>query len=256
MSDILKTLFKYKEKESPDKLGLYPESVHVDAMPERRYLWTSRLLVIIACMSISFNMMLAATIYVMLPQRSAYPRLLYIDDYFSKLEQIQPSELRISATDVITEQHIYHYIMLRHQIPDDYDELISKWNPYQTLYWYSTSDVYGQFKAIEAPLAIDHFKNQGLRRNVEIQWIKILTTGLWQAQFLTYDYYPNQSKPLVYIWRAIIRLGYGTPNFRNRDDLGKNPFGFQVLNYSLGYMGTPETSAHYLKAAKENSIAK
>lgn len=256
MSGIFKTLFKYKEKESPDKLGLYPESVHVDAMPERRYLWTSRLLVIVACMSISFNMMLASSLYIMLPQRSAYPRLLYIDDYFSKLEQVQPSELGISATDVITEQHIYHYIMLRHQVPSDYDDLVRKWEPYQTFYWYSTSNVFSEFTATEAPLAIEQFKNRGLRRDVEIQWIKILTTNLWQAQFLTYDYYSNQTKPEVYIWRAIIRIGYGTPDFRNRDDLGKNPFGFLVTNYSLGYMGTPETSAHYLKTVKENALTR
>ena len=133
MWDIFNTVFKYKEKESPDKLGLYPESVHVDAMPERRYLWTSRILVIVACMSISFNMMLASIIYLMLPQRSAYPRLLYINDYFSQLEQLQPQERRISATDLITEQHIYNYIMLRHAIPEDFDELNEKWAPYSTL---------------------------------------------------------------------------------------------------------------------------
>ena len=66
MFEIFNTIFKYKEKQSPDQLGLYPERVHVEAMPERRYLWTSRVLVILSCLSISFNMMLAATIYLLL----------------------------------------------------------------------------------------------------------------------------------------------------------------------------------------------
>lgn len=250
MWDIFNTVFKYKEKESPDKLGLYPESVHVDAMPERRYLWTSRILVIIACMSISFNMMLASTIYLMLPQRSAYPRLLFINDYFSKLEQIEPQERRIAATDLITEQHIYNYIMLRHVIPEDFDELNEKWAPYSTLFWYSNRDVYETFSKNEAQYSMDQFKNLSLRRDVEIQWIKILSTGLWQAQFLTYDYIRNNPKPIINIWRAVVRIGYGQPPFRNRNDLAKNPFGFLVTNYSLGYMGTPETSAHYLETAK------
>ena len=70
MFDIFHTIFKYKEKESPDVLGLYPERVHVTAMPERRYLWTSRILVIIASMSICINIMLASTIYLLLPQRT------------------------------------------------------------------------------------------------------------------------------------------------------------------------------------------
>lgn len=250
MFDIFRTIFKYREKKSPDKLGLYPESVHVDAMPERRYLWTSRILVVVSCMSISVNMMLAATIYLMLPQRSAYPRLLYINDYFSQLEQVEPQERVVSASDLIAEQHIYHYIQLRHKITRDYDELQRRWAPYETLYWYSSPNVYNMFAGKEAKASMDQFRIRSLKRDVEIQWIKIMTTGLWHTQFLTHDYLPGEETPHTSIWRATLRIAYGTPAFRTRDDLAKNPFGFMVTNYSLGYMGTPETSAHYLETAK------
>ena len=141
--------------------------------------------------------------------------------------------------------------MLRHTIPTDFDELREKWGPFQTLYWYSLPNVYSQFEKNEAQYNMDQFRKLSLRREVEIQWIKILATGLWHAQFLTYDYLPNKAEPIVNIWRATIRIGYGNPPFRNRDDLAKNPFGFLVVNYSLGYMGTPETSAHYLETARE-----
>ena len=141
--------------------------------------------------------------------------------------------------------------MLRHAIPEDFDELREKWAPYDTLYWYSNRDVYDTFSKNEAQYSMDQFKNLSLRREVEIQWIKIMSTGLWQAQFLTHDYIRNNPTPTTNIWRAVIRIGYGQPQFRNRSDLAKNPFGFIVVNYSLGYMGTPETSAHYLETAKE-----
>ncbi len=71
MFDIFQTIFKYKEKVTPDKLRFYPEKVHTNAIPERRYLWTSRFLVIFSCISISISMMLASAIYVLLPQRQA-----------------------------------------------------------------------------------------------------------------------------------------------------------------------------------------
>ena len=106
MFEIFNTIFKYKEKQSPDQLGLYPERVHVEAMPERRYLWTSRVLVILTCLGISFNMMLAATIYLLLPQRTVYPRLFQINKYFSMLEQVQPAEINYPVSDLITEEHI------------------------------------------------------------------------------------------------------------------------------------------------------
>ena len=127
MFSIFNTIFKYKEKESPDKLGLFPEQVHVDAMPERRYLWTSRFLVIIASMSICFNMMLASALYVMLPQRSSSPQLFYIDHYFSQIERAQPMEINYPVGNLINEEHITNYIMLRYLITNDYDELIRRW---------------------------------------------------------------------------------------------------------------------------------
>jgi hypothetical protein len=92
MLDIFQTIFKYKEKRSPDKLGFFPERVHVGAMPERRYLWTSRLLVIVSCMSICLSMILATTIYLLLPQRGAYPRLLQTNRHFSQLELTERQE--------------------------------------------------------------------------------------------------------------------------------------------------------------------
>ena len=134
MFEIFNTIFKYKEKQSPDQLGLYPERVHVEAMPERRYLWTSRVLVILSCLSISFNMMLAATIYLLLPQRTVYPRLFQINKYFSMLEQVQPAEINYPVSDLITEEHITEYIMLRYIVTSDYDELITRWAKGNTLY--------------------------------------------------------------------------------------------------------------------------
>ncbi len=253
MFDIFNTIFKYREKESPDKLGLYPESVHVNAMPERRYLWTSRILVVLSCLSISFNMMLASVIYVLLPQRTVYPRILRINDYFSQLEQIQPMERYVSAADLVAEQMIYKYIQLRHEIPRDYDEITKRWGHYETLYWMSSQEVYTKFENTEAKYNIQQFQMKGLRREVEIEWVKILAPGLWQAQFLFHDYVSGSTKPHTTIWRSIMRIGYRKIPFRNRSDLAKNPFGFLMINYSLGYLGTPETSAHYLETAKEAS---
>ena len=145
MLDIFHTIFKFRDKESPDKLGLYPENVHVNAMPERRYLWTSRVLVILVCLSIAFNMMLASTIYVLLPQRNAAPQLFKVNQNFSQLEQVQPMEINMPVGDLITELHINEYIMQRYQITADYDELMRRWGKGSAIYWYSASDVFADF---------------------------------------------------------------------------------------------------------------
>ena len=165
MLDIFYTVFKFKEKESPDKLGLYPERAHTQAMPERRYLWSSRILVILAVISMSITMMLALTIYLMLPQKTVYPRLLQINKYFSQLELVQPAERRILVTDLIAEQHISEYITLRNSITSDYDQLLSRWGERQTIYWYSEANVYSRFYNTDVKYNLIQFKKNALKDN-------------------------------------------------------------------------------------------
>lgn len=251
MFDIFHTIFKYKEKESPDILGLYPERVHVPAMPERRYLWTSRVLVILACLSICVNMILASTIYLLLPQRTVRPQLFQINKYFSMLELVQPAEINFPVTDLITEEHITNYIMLRYIITPDYDELVSRWSPGSTIYWYSSAAIFQEFSQNDVKYNIMQFRERSLIRDVEIDWIKPQARGLWQVQFRTLEYSPDDEKPTVTIWRANMRVSYFKIPFSRKSDAINNPFGFVITNFSLGFHGTPEGSGHYLETAKK-----
>ena len=251
MLDIIQTIFKYREKKSPDQLGYYPERVHVNAMPERRYLWTSRLLVIISCLSISVSMMLASAIYLLLPQRGSYPRLLQTNRAFSQLEQTELQEKRVPVQDLLAEQYIEEYIMLRHVISNDYDELMMRWAPGSELYWLSARSVFQNFVTNDVQNNIRQFRMLALVRMVEVEWVKPMTQGLWQAQFITMDYYPGEKVPIVNIWRAYLRIVFTTINFNNKEQRTLNPFGFLVLNYSLAYVGTPDQPESYLATAKD-----
>lgn len=249
MFDILQTVFKYKEKQSPDQLGAYPERVHVNAMPERRYLWASRLLVIFACLSICFSMMLASAIYLLLPQRGAYPRLLQVNNYFSRLELTEQQEKVMPVQDLLAEQYIEEYIMLRHVISSDYDELVTRWAAGSRLYWLSTRAVFQNFTTNDAQNNILQFRMRSLVRMVEVEWVKPMAKGLWQAQFITMDYYPGEETPIINIWRAYLRVIFTTINYANRRQRELNPFGFLVMNYSLSYVGTPDEPESYLNTA-------
>ncbi|MDR1026506.1 MAG: type IV secretion system protein [Lactobacillus sp.] len=251
MLDIFHTIFKYREKESPDVLGYYPVRSHIRAMPERRYLWTSRALVIMACFSICINMMLASAIYLLIPQRRVSPKLYQINQYFSQLEQVQPAILNMPVTDLIVEQHLSEYIMLRYLITNDYDEIRERWLPGSKIYWLSSPHVYKQFADNDVEYSIMQFRKKSLLRDVEIDWIRPMARKVWQVQFRTIDYTPNNLDGVTNIWRATLRIAFVDIHFENKEDALKNPFGFMVHNYSLAYHGTPETSDHYLKTAKE-----
>ncbi|MBQ9732506.1 MAG: hypothetical protein IJV97_05435 [Alphaproteobacteria bacterium] len=251
MLDILRTVFKYREKQSPDKLGLYPEQVHVQAMPERRYLWTSRFLVITACLSICLSMMLAMTIFLLLPQRRAIPSLLQTNHYFSQLELSDWHEKLILAGDLIAEQLVREYIILRHVISNDYDEMVNRWAPGRKLYWLSSASVYSNFKNNDVPTNLKLFRDQALIRMVEIEWMRPVSRGLWHVQFITMDYFKGKGKPQIHIWRAYIRGMFTDINYENVYQRMHNPFSFLIVNYSLSYLGTPDEAESYLSKAKE-----
>ncbi|MFV0626197.1 MAG: type IV secretion system protein [Alphaproteobacteria bacterium] len=254
MFGIFRTIFKYKEKESPDVLGKYPELLDVSAMPERRYLWTSRVLVIVACISICINMMLSSTIYLMLPQRDALPRLLYINKYFSVLERLQPDEIIVPAASMVAEQYISQYIMYRYIITRDYDELMTRWEKGGIVYWYSSPAVFEEFTAYDAKLNISMFREKNMQRDVDIDWVRSIGRNLWQVQFRTMDYLPNFPNPDVNIWRATIRVAFVRQTDLKRSTAIINPFGFRITNYSLGYVGRPGSPASYLEHIKKTTV--
>ena len=250
MFDIFNTVFKYKEKSSPDKLGVYPERVHVKAMPERRYLWLSRALVIMSVFSICLNMVLASTIYLLLPSEHSSPQLLYINDTFNQIQMLQPSEIDVPVNNLVTESQIQDYIMYRYLVTSRYDELASRWAPGSAIYWMSSNLVYKEFEENEAQLGLTLQRLRGLQRDVEIDWITQIARGVWQVQFRTLDYYSESKEPDISIWRAIMRISYADIPFPDRSYALRNPFGFLVTNYSLAYHGKPAVSDHYLDEAR------
>lgn len=251
MIDLLKTVFKYKEKESPDRLGLYPEAIHTNALPERRYLWSARLLVILACLSICFNLMLVSGIYLMLPLLDSGPALFYHDHTFSSFAPLEKQERPIAAIDLLTESFLRDYVLLRHVVTNDYNELKSRWGQGSRLFWMSTTHVYSAFLSGDLAQSINQFKTQGLVRLAEVEWVKPVSLGFWQVQFITMDYYPTRKTPVVNIWRAYVRAAMYPIPYENRSLREQNPFGFLVTNYALSYIGTPEEPESYLSTARE-----
>ena len=241
MFEILTTVFKYKEKESPDKLGLYPERVHVNAMPERRYLWVSRLLVIFTFLSICLNAMLALTIYLMVPQISATPRFFQINRYFSKLESVQPAEISIPATSLIIENSITNYILLRYMISQSTEEMNDRWGPGSILSFYSSEAIWKDFLENDKAFFMYLHQSRGITRNVTIDWIKPLARGLWFVQFRTLDFSPRTTAPDVKIWRVTMRIAFRNIQWRRKEDAIINPYGFTIVSYSFGFFGKEDT---------------
>ena len=258
MNIFFSKIFRYRDRKSPDRLGLYPERFHTEAMPERRYLWTSRIMVISGVFSICLTIMLALAIYVLLPQKEAGPVLYQLNDIFSELEKSQPSEVRGDPVALLTEELISRYIRLRHEIPRSHAELIYRWDKSSEFFQLSSIGVYQQFIYKMDYDQIVRFIEQDMVRKVEIDWVRQLTPELWQAQFYTTTTTSEYPQPQTIIWRAYLRIAYidikndpeeeeGVHSF----DYTHNPYGFRVQRYALGYAGVPQGADSYLEVAKK-----
>ena len=229
---IFKFLFSEVDDSSNDKLGAYPEKVHVRAMPERRYLKTSRIMTFLASALLCGTIMLTLIIYMLSPLLRSEPTLLTIDKRFYKLEPIQSQIVLWPSSLLLIEEHIKQYILLRHTIVPDIDEMQMRWSEENSLLkWFSGSDAFSSF-VNEKQVNLARMA-EGLTTEVNIRLIQRITDNLWLAEFDTIEHMPEEEFPTVQRWRALLEAGFKRRGYPNRDERLKNPLDFLVTNYSL-----------------------
>ncbi len=230
--NIFKFLFSKVDESSNDKLGAYPEKVHVGAMPERRYLKTSRIMTLLSAGLLCGTIMLAFVIYLITPLLRSEPLLLSIDKRFYKLEPVQTQVVLWPASMLLMEEHIKQYILLRHTIVADIDEMQARWNEENSLLrWFSSEETFFEFKA-EKEVNLARM-TEGLTTEVNVRFVHRIDGGLWLAEFDTIEHLPEEEYPVVKRWRALFEAGFKPRGYPNRDERLKNPLDFFVNSYSL-----------------------
>lgn len=257
--NFFKALFRYKDRKTPDKLGLYPQQFHIKAFPERRYLWTSRVLAIFSVLSFCFTIILTMTIYLLLPQKNTYPTFYTRGQYIDGLEKAQPENTTTTFRDLLSEKYIHEYVKMRHAIPISTADLYYRWDTSSKFYWYSGLRNYYDFVNKQDTDQLHNFIKMRMKRLVEIDWSKKLTKDLWLVQFRTTTTAKDYPEPNIIIWRAYLRITY--LEFDKYEDIEKdeeeklnyttNPFGFKVMSYSLAYAGKPKKSDSAMLTAKK-----
>ena len=255
---LFSILFRYRDKKSPDKLGLYPEKFHISAFPERRYLWTSRALVIFAVLNFCINIILTSVLFLLLPQRSATPSLYQSDNTSYQLKDVQPASFSTTYKDLLTEKYITEYIIMRHAVPKSTADLYYRWDTSSKFYWYSGIRNYYDFINKIDNYQIKNFIKMKMKRTIDIDFVKKLNSKLWMAQFRTTTTTKDIPEENVIIWRAYLTISYlefdkygDTENEeREKQNYTTNPFGFKVMKYSLAYAGKPEKSYTAQQSAK------
>lgn len=257
--NFFSVLFRYRDKKSPDKLGLYPERFHIESFPERRYLWTSRILAIFSVLSFCLTIILTMTIYLLLPLKSSSPVFYTANSSGDALEKALPIYTQSSFRDLLSEKYITEYIKMRHAIPHSRADLFYRWAENSKFYWFSGSKNYYNFVNQMDQEQLKKFITMRMRRSVQIDWSKKLSDNLWMVQFRTTTTTKAMPEPNTIIWHSYLRIVY--LEFDKYEDIEKNeeeklnyqtnPFGFKVMGYSLAYAGKSEKSEDAMSVAKK-----
>ena len=256
---LFSVLFRYKDKNSPDKLGVFPEKFPTKAFPERRYLWTSRVLVIFSVLSFCLTILLTSVLYLLLPLQRSQPSFYRVNPYFYTLDKVHALKEDISFMDVLTQKYLTDYIEMRHSVPKSTADLFYRWDTDSLFYWYSAPSIYYRFVNNIDRNQFKRFIRLKMERQVEIDDISRLSGNLWRVQFKTLTTTKNMPEPNIIYWRAYVRVEYaeleGYENLekteREKQNYTANPFGFTVTDYSLAYAGSPKKSDTAMQTAKK-----
>ncbi len=129
------SVFIYREEASNDHLEAYPERLHVGALPERRYLKTSRFFVIAALLSVLFNFAMcfiyirnASQVDAIVQVPARQDTFLYYLDYYNKeLKSVEKPYRTLELIDLVFQNLIADYLNERFQITSNISQMQARW---------------------------------------------------------------------------------------------------------------------------------
>ena len=251
------SLISYKDKETKDHLEAYPERLHVKALPERRYLKTSRTLVILSLICLSVNFALgfwfmynATRVRTVIQRPDGQAHLYTLDQFQRKVRAVEGTRGWVGMEDMVLQNLITEYLTLRYTILPNEEEMVKRWGENEKLFLYGKK-IYEDF-APERSTGL-FLLREGYIQEVYVYSIQYIYSDLYRVYFdlfrLPYrrgDVVDcnclNKTKECLTCLRknaksvrrymAYMRV-YFDANVISRDDIMKNPFRFNVKTFTL-----------------------
>lgn len=242
--------------ENEDVLGAYPERMQIMAIPERRYLKTSRLLAITTFISLGLLIALSG-VFVYLVNRLdvsvANRRVVNMYAMDPERQVILASEYNtrsVPALQLMMEQAMQDYIINRHTIVWDTNEQQYLWSGSGAVGKYSDRNAYQNFIR-ETQLLFNDTRARRIVKDVHIYSLKLTGSAIWEGIFDVFDMpIPDMFNPVCSCFDNSMEclsckeknmLGrqrfkvYIRSNFSAPKSL-LNPLGIRVVNYDQLYI--------------------
>lgn len=214
-----------------DRLGGYPADCDVPALEGRRYLWTARAFAIGMFLSLCANVVLGFAIAGLSPLVRVEPMLLTFKEKSEQLVKVEPFSRGAKGFEIMTEMLVRDYVLSRHEIVLDEDEMKRRWGGGGLVAHRSDADEYRRFVAEMAP-KYEEIRQRRLVRTVVVHRVSKIAEGYWQVEFSTNDSDGSGRKMSDSLWVASMTTAY-VPREVSWEDRYMNPLGFIVTAYSV-----------------------
>ncbi|MBO5039234.1 MAG: type IV secretion system protein [Alphaproteobacteria bacterium] len=223
-----------------------PAFITEDVVEVRRakliyYKWISRLMAVLATLSLLYGVCATLAILKLVPNIMYDPQLFVEVSDSSSIVKREYINRRMESREKIMINFIKQYVELRNTYIKDEAEMKKRWLWGGLVSYLSTYRVYKKFAA-QFPKVVEELKQAQASRSVEI--LSVTRSGgeqsfIWKVEFKTYDFTFGSMGEAVSEVKPSITERYWTVNIRCQADEGRrtayrrllNPLGFVVTDY-------------------------
>lgn len=195
----IKAFFRRKEVETPidqDNLEAYPERMQISAIPERRYLRTTRLLAILTFINLGILMALggvfayyAVRIDVSVANRRVV-NLYAIDPEHKVIKAAEYNRTRVSALQLMLEKAVREFVIARNSYLLDPKENNKNWAPGGIVSMYLHPEMYKTFAQDQSYGISSDAAKKKANKEVHIYSLQQTPSGLWEGLMDVFDMPP------------------------------------------------------------------
>jgi type IV secretory pathway component VirB8 len=159
------------------------------------------------------------------------PMLLSFKDKNEQIVKVEPFSRETKGFELMTEMLVRDYVLSRHEIVLDEDEMKRRWGGGGIVAHRSDAEEYRRF-VTEMSQKYEEIRQKRLVRTVVVHRVSRIAEGYWQVEFSTDDYDAAHRNIAEAIWVASMTTAY-VPREINWEDRYMNPLGFIVTAYSV-----------------------
>jgi hypothetical protein len=246
------SFLKRKEKQIPtnqDALGAYPERIQISAIPERRYLRTTRVLAIFTFLNLAASLVLIGycIYYAALSDVNINRHIYTIDPVYKRVYAAEYDKQKVSARELILEEAVSDYIKARTEVNMDIN--LQKKNIATVKKFMPEDENILKAYQKEANDLFNLARSKKVNKETYIYDIQKTPSGMWKAVIDVFDVQPESIFNPICSCKEVTRecidckiknnrgrhryWAFVRPYFMSVPSTLNNPFGIKIYDMYL-----------------------